>query len=236
VSRKPAQRRNGKHGDGRRCTRDQTQHRWGRSSPSQVSVYQRPRQCVARQIIKDESNQDDPVWYALSDKIPKGSARCFFTQPPRSFLPIDVVNIDVVHDCIYHCSSRLALWQNLREHDMINFAFRRPNNAPSERPTPVAPAPSITLKLRAAMRSFSFSPGEGSTTGRTRDVFTPHPTGDQLSASLTTSTRTPGCNGRSVGIQRPPDWTPRRDSAQRPHLLLLDSSPQYMRLGQAVLR
>jgi phage tail sheath protein FI len=47
-----------------------------------------------------------------------------------------------------------SIWHNLHENEMINPAFRRPDNAPSERPTPVAPASNICLKFRITLRNF----------------------------------------------------------------------------------
>ncbi len=64
----------------------------------------------------------------------------------------------------------VPIWHNLCEHDMINLVFRRPNNAPSERPTPVAPDHNIPLAFRTTMRNFLFSPRAGLITGRTRDL------------------------------------------------------------------
>ena len=54
---------------------------------------------------------------------------------------------------------------------MINLVFRRPNDAPSERPTPVAPVHNKSLTFRTTMRNILFSPSAGSTDGRTRDFF-----------------------------------------------------------------
>ncbi len=81
------------------------------------------------------------------------------------------MDIDPALDCICDGSSRLALWHNLREDDMINLVFRRPDDAPSERPTPAAPALNNTPKPRTTMRSFSFLLSTGSIIGLTRDLF-----------------------------------------------------------------
>ena len=102
---------------------------------------------VVRAWVKAPSRRTDPIGNALSDKVTEGPARRFLTQPTRSLLPINIVDIDLAHDGVYHGSSCLALWHNLGKNDMINLVFRRPNNAPSERPTPVAPVRATILIL-----------------------------------------------------------------------------------------
>ncbi len=66
----------------------------------------------------------------------------------------------------------LLRWHNLLKHDVVNLVFRRLNNAPSERPTPVAPDHNKPLTFRTTMRNFVSSLSAGLIIGRTRDPDT----------------------------------------------------------------